>query len=327
MRVLYGIQGTGNGHISRARFIYRYLQKISNDIDILVSGNNYHLNVNIPIKYKPLGLTFYVKNGRIDYLKTVTKFNFIKFYNEQKKIQFKDYDLVITDFEPISAWNAYRYNIPSIHISHQASFINNNVPRTQYKSIIGECIMKYFCPSNQFIGLHYKKYSPNISEPIIDPSITNRSFSELNHVTVYLPWYNDNYLYTFFKVIKDFKFHIFSKNISSKKEIKNICFFPINQYLFSNSLADSYGVICNAGFQTSAEVLSIGKRLLVIPIIGQYEQQCNVVALNEIGIQSIDYLDIKSRIKVINWLKSNPIKLYFSNNVDELLERKINKVM
>ena len=92
MRILYGIQGTGNGHISRARFIYKFLQKISNEIDILVSGNNFHLNVNIPIKYKPDGLTFSVKNGRIDYFKTVTNLNIIKLYTEQKNIPFIEID-------------------------------------------------------------------------------------------------------------------------------------------------------------------------------------------------------------------------------------------
>ena len=37
MRILYGIQGTGNGHISRALEVLPYLKKKAS-VDILISG-------------------------------------------------------------------------------------------------------------------------------------------------------------------------------------------------------------------------------------------------------------------------------------------------
>ena len=55
MKILYGIQGTGNGHISRGRYIYKYLKKISQKIDVLISGNNYNLKTEIPIKFRANG--------------------------------------------------------------------------------------------------------------------------------------------------------------------------------------------------------------------------------------------------------------------------------
>ena len=53
----------------------------------------------------------------------------------------------------------------------------------------------------------------------------------------------------------------------------------------------SFGVICNAGFQTSSEVIYLGKRLIVIPVEGQYEQLCNVAALEKMGICSLSELN------------------------------------
>ena len=41
MKILYAIQGTGNGHLSRARDIIPILQK-KGDVDILVSGTQHH---------------------------------------------------------------------------------------------------------------------------------------------------------------------------------------------------------------------------------------------------------------------------------------------
>ena len=253
MRILYGIQGTGNGHVSRGRFIYQLLKKYSSNIDVLISGDNYSLKPTMPIRYKNKGITFSIKNGKIDYLNTLGNFDLFTSYLEQKEIPFKKYDLIITDFEPITAWGSIRYKIPSIHISHQASFIDSNVPRPKFKNIIGEYVMKYFCPTNDYIGLHYKRYGKNISEPIISEKIQNCVIESGDHITVYLPWYEDDYLYNFFKNFKDLKFHIFSKNIKKINNIENSVFYPIDELNFLDSLRKSYGVICNAGFQTSSD--------------------------------------------------------------------------
>ena len=56
-------------------------------------------------------------------------------------------------------------------------------------------------------------------------------------------------------------------------------------------MSSSKGVICNAGFVTPSEALYLGKRLLVIPLNGQYEQHCNVAALEKIGVLSLNNLN------------------------------------
>ena len=71
----------------------------------------------------------------------------------------------------------------------------------------------------------------------------------------------------------DLQFHVFSKYTQNLNKIGNVTFYPINESGFLESIRKSYGVICNAGFQTSSEVIDLGKRLLVIPIDGQYPVQ------------------------------------------------------
>ena len=58
--------------------------------------------------------------------------------------------------------------------------------------------MKYFCPTGDYIGLHYKKYGSQISEPIISQEIQTCETELKDHITVYLPWYEDEYLCDFF---------------------------------------------------------------------------------------------------------------------------------
>ena len=68
MNILYGIQGTGNGHIAKAPTILSILKKYSSNVDILLSSNNYSLKPSFNIDYKKKGITFFTKNGRINYL-------------------------------------------------------------------------------------------------------------------------------------------------------------------------------------------------------------------------------------------------------------------
>tara|TARA_B100001250_G_C19777434_1_gene780260 strand:+ start:119 stop:1099 length:981 start_codon:yes stop_codon:yes gene_type:complete len=325
MNILYGIQGTGNGHLSRGEFIYNLLQKYSNNIDVLISGDNYSLTPVFPIEYKNKGITFSIKNGKIDYLKTLSSLDLITSFLEQRDIPFKKYDLVITDFEPITAWSSIRYKIPSIHISHQASFLEDSVPRPSSISIMGEYIMKYFCPTNDYIGLHYKQYADNISEPIISKSIQNCSVELKNHITIYLSWYTDDYLIKFFQKIPYLNFHIFSKNVKTDQVHNNCILKPIDQMSFLESMRTSAGVICNAGFQTSSEVIYLGKRLLIIPVGGQYEQLCNVEALKEFGVFTLNELNNNAISVIKKWIDSKPVKINFQNNLEYFLDKKISK--
>ena len=51
MKVLYAIQGTGNGHLSRAEEIVPILNKYV-DATVLVSGNQSQIQSNFEIDYK-----------------------------------------------------------------------------------------------------------------------------------------------------------------------------------------------------------------------------------------------------------------------------------
>ena len=57
---------------------------------------------------------------------------------------------------------------------------------------------------------------------------------------------------------------------------------PIQKDLFEESIRNCHGVISSAGFQTSVESLYLGKKLMVIPTKGQYEQSCNAVSLEKL---------------------------------------------
>ena len=154
MKILYGVQGTGNGHTTRARVMAKaFNQRSDIQVDYLFSGRDKNKYFDMEVfgdfaSYR--GLTFETKGGKISKSATFKSAKLRELYQDIKSICAKDYDLVINDFEPISAWAAKLNKIPSISISHQAAFMHP-VPQ-QPGTLLDKLITRYFAPTD----LHYK---------------------------------------------------------------------------------------------------------------------------------------------------------------------------
>lgn len=292
MKILYAVQATGNGHISRASEILPLLKKYG-QVDIMLSGNNAHLPVNLPIKYKSKGLSlFYQSSGGLHYHRMLKQLNPFRIWKDIKQLPVEQYDLVINDFDFITAMACKWKGAFSIQFGHQASFNYSETPRPSTKSAIGEYVLKNFAPAKLNIGLHFKPYHSNILPPIIKEHIRQAQPSNQGHITIYLAQYGHEEIYRQVKSLTHLKFHIFSSGIKEKKTLHNCQFFPLGKECFSHSMIHAKGIITGGGFETPAEALYLGKKIMIIPINGQYEQSCNAAALKEFGAEVIHEIDI-----------------------------------
>ncbi|MDZ7717222.1 MAG: glycosyltransferase family protein [Balneolaceae bacterium] len=325
MNILYGIQGTGHGHISRAREIIPILSEKAN-VDVLVSGYNCNMKLeNIEVIQKRGISLSYDSEGSVSYLKTALNLKPITFVRDISTMNAQDYDLIISDFEPVTAWASQQKNVFSVALSHQASFISPNSPRPAKKSVIGEQILKHFAPCSAPIGFHFKRYDSYILPPIIRRDVRSLSTKNGDHVTVYLPAFDHQLLLRKFLHIPRVEWHIFSPSCKNSYSVMNVSINPVGNKPFLDSMKTSLGVITGAGFETCAEAMFLGKKLLVIPISNQYEQYCNAAALQQMGVQTIRKID-ESFVSIIkNWVDHTPaVQLSeiadTSNLVDLLLE-------
>ncbi|WP_138431664.1 glycosyltransferase family protein [Fodinibius saliphilus] len=291
MNILYGIQGTGHGHISRAREVLPELQKHA-VVDVMVSGHNNQLSIKEDIKYQKYGISLsYDNNGGIAVLDTLRDFRPIRFLSDVQSVFVTDYDLVISDYEPVSAWAAKLEDVPSIGLSHQASFLSALTPRPPQKSLVAEVLFKHFSPVDYPIGFHFLQYDHFIEPPIIRSAIREVEQCAGNHVTVYLPAYHHKVLQEIFAPFTMVDWHIFSPYCEQYHRKGSTEVHPISHQQFLDSFASCRGVICNAGFETCSEAMYLGKKLLAVPIRNQYEQECNVAALKSIGVETVETLN------------------------------------
>ena len=321
MNILYSIQATGNGHISRAMELLPHLKKYGT-IDIFLSGANSSLPLNAPIKYRSKGLSlFYTCNGTLDYWKLAKSISPLRVMKEVRDLPVEKYDLIINDFECITSLACARKKIPSVNFGHQASFQSVKTPRPDKKNKAGEWILKNYARANQYIGLHFEPYDDFIVNPVIKKEILEAEAVNNGHITVYLPSYCDGQLRKFLSPLKDFQFHVFSHTAKSKTSHENINFIPVNKDEFNRSLISCLGIITGGGFETPAEALYLGKKMIAIPIKGQYEQECNAAALRRLGVKTFDKLDDDFTDTFNNWINdSSTTKVSYKYSTKEIVE-------
>jgi uncharacterized protein (TIGR00661 family) len=199
--------------------------------------------------------------------------------------------------------------------------VSKLTPRPEKKSLMGEMILKHYASAPKNIGLHFEKYDSFIVPPIIKEEIQQAEPVNLGHITVYLPSFDQACLEKAFNSLPEQHFHWFLSEIKFKHTIGNITYYPVNQQDFNQSLISCHGIITGGGFETPAEALYLRKKILSIPILNHYEQECNAAALKKMGVPVVYEVGDDFKLIIENWLNTNdPIPEMKANNINETLQ-------
>jgi len=126
--------------------------------------------------------------------------------------------------------------------------------------------------------------------------------------------------------VPDMCFHIFSKEKKQPVRKGNLLFTPVNNKNFTESLINCEGVITGAGFETPAEALYLGKKLMCLPIRGQYEQHCNTAALEQFSVPVIPAISNDFGTQIKDWLSGPPqTSLSLHQSTANIIERVMEK--
>lgn len=320
MNILYAVQATGNGHISRAMELLPHLKEYG-AVDIFLSGANSTLPMQAPVKYRSRGLSlFYTCKGGLDYWQLMKNFQPMRLRQEIRDLPVEKYDLVINDFEYITAAACAKKKIPSVQFGHQASFQSSHTPRPEKKNPTGEWVLKNYARANRYVGLHFRPYDDFIFPAVVKKDILLAEPADRQYITVYLPSYCEPELRQIFHGLPGFRFEIFSRQTNHPYRDRNLLFMPVDTQLFNQSLIHCTGIITGGGFETPAEALHLGKKIISIPIRSQYEQQCNAAALQEMGVLCLKTIDDTFPDHFEQWI-SNPVhpKADYSHSISQSL--------
>jgi len=303
MKILYGVQGTGNGHLTRSRVMAKHFAEAGADVTYLFSGraqNNYFGMEAFGMKclYRR-GLTFTTDSGKIRYFKTVLDNNLFQMIRDIRKLDVSTFDLIITDFEPITAWAGKLAGKPVLGVGHQFAF-DHQIPLAG-ENPVAKLVMKFFAPAGQGLGLHWHHFNQAILPPIVDTMDLSQD-KVPGKVLVYLPFEDHKAVIQLLQTLTSYEFYLYVPD-ANDEEHGNVHVRKTNLTGFQKDLHDTSAVICNSGFELVSECLQLGTKVLVKPLNGQMEQLSNAAALRELNYGST--MPELNKLTIENWLKEN----------------------
>lgn len=316
MRILYGVQGTGNGHITRARVMLPALKAAGCDVDFVFSGRrkDAYFDMEMFGEYKAFtGFSFHSYQGSVDWFKTVVQAEPFRFLSDLKSLRVKDYDLVLTDFEPLSAWAAKLQGVPSVGLAHQYALCYP-IPGTEDAPLLPQ-ILKSFAPARHYLGVHWAPYDAPIIPPLISMDHQQET-QEDDFILVYLPFEETADVIPWLQQIPQQRFILYRKGEGTIQD-RNVELKPLSRENFPKDLSACSGVICNTGFGLCSEAMVLGKKIYTKALAKQVEQFSNGKILEDLKRAVVfTEFEIESLLK---WLElPNPERAIFPPVADEV---------
>jgi uncharacterized protein (TIGR00661 family) len=300
-KIIYGVAGEGFGHSSRSHMIGQRLLDSGHDVMFVGSRKSLmYLKQYFGERVREIfGLEFAYESGRIDKSETLKR-NLLnlaqgdKLNDELFKEHFEPFgpDLVISDFEPFSAWWAWRKSVPFISIDHEhvLTLCELDHPGQNWfsrltASVITKC---YYVGAVAYVIVNFFKAplridSAVLAPPIVRDAVSKRQVSDDGHILVYTTTGKDkDRLLEIMGGFSSRKFVVYGFNESS--EAGNCVFKERSTQGFLDDLTSCRGVVASAGFSLISECLYLKKKMLLLPVAGQYEQVINAHYMEKLGM-------------------------------------------
>ena len=300
-RIIYAVAGEGYGHSSRAHLVGQRFLEAGHEVMFVASQKA--LQYLRPIYGRRVreifGLSFAYRRGRIDPVETFTR-NLLqgaRAHSLNKRLFRQVYrsfgpDLVITDFEPFTGWWALRNGVPFIsldnehlltvcRLEHRLRHFFPRATATVVTKSFGVGAASYVVTN--FFRAPLKSDRAVLAPPIVRPIVTTLEPSNAGHVVVY--WTTgteETGLRSVLRQFRDQTFHVYGFDKSAR--IDNCVFKQPSTEGFLADLAAARGVVASAGLSLISECMYWRKKMLLLPLAGQYEQIVNAHYFEKFGL-------------------------------------------
>lgn len=293
-RILYGVNGEGFGHSTRSIEIINFLVKQGHQVKVVSFGRGEeNLREHFSVE-KIFGLRFVYQENEVRYLKTIFK-NLMNTPEAVRSLSIlKDLcetfqpQLVISDFEPLTAAIAHLRKLPLLSIDNE-----HVLTKTKYDSPEGYHNERQVAllitrlmvwRAKAYIALSFFACQPTAGKvyvlpPVIRQAVLNLRPEPQDYVIVYLNNEFEGLIETLRRV--DCRFVVYG--FDCHKQSDNLLFKKFNQHEFLSDLSGAKAVIGTAGFSLISESLYLGKPYFALPAGKQFEQALNAYHVKKLG--------------------------------------------
>lgn len=294
-KILYGICGIGNGHFFRQTPVIDYLLEQQHQILFFAYGESYKLlsryENNKLVKIIEVAVPYFIgNNDGLDFVTSAqinSSFDYNKNLNALAEAQrwLGKPDLVLSDYEPVSAQYGYAHGVEVVTIDQQSKFLTGSTPQSINGFNCEDEVMRlrmFFPQAKRLASSFFKVAERNnvtIFPPVYRKSIQNIVREKNNkQFIIYLSsqrGFKQN-LEDIVNVVakREEQFHIFSKDIYQGQLPSNVIIYSHGTQDFEKLLATCSGVISTAGHNLLGECMYLNIPVYAMPL-DLYEQQLN----------------------------------------------------
>lgn len=305
MRIMYGVVGEGMGHAMRSIVLLEELTRRGHEVRIVGSGRAAeYLSKRFPGQVTTItGLTMVYEDNVVKKIKTALKNlkaakgipeNFARYAELARSFS---PEVVVSDFESFAYWFARGQRIPVVSVDnmqiiarckHEKDVIGDD--RAAY--LLAKSIVKAKLPRcNAYLITTFfypppKKKRTTLHPPVLRPVIleAKAKVATKDHVVVYQSGTSHESLEDELKRI-DVPFRVYGlrRGLSAPEVDGNLTHCPFSEDGFIDDLATAKAVIAGGGFTLMGEAVYLGKPMLSVPLVGQFEQVLNASYLAKLG--------------------------------------------
>ena len=314
--ILYGVNGEGAGHSTRAKEVLTHLQKQGHTLHV-ASFDRGLRNLSDAFEVTEIfGFRFAYVNNRVRYKRTIAR-NLVTVPQAAKSVRrLKDLiaawkiDLVITDFEPLTCHVGHRMGIPVISIDNQHCLTNAIVsyPR-QYRrdAAAAKLVTRLMTPHADaylvisFFTAPVKKRNTFLFPPLLRQEILEATPMLGEHVLVYVT----SPAPALGKLLSAVRGRFIAYGFGRDGENGNILYRKPSLEGFMRDLTSAKAVVANSGFSLLTEALHLGKPYLAVPVKHQFEQIFNAHWLQKMNYGA--YWEELNKERVESFLYNLPL--------------------
>jgi uncharacterized protein (TIGR00661 family) len=292
--ILYGVNGEGSGHSTRAKEVISHLQARGHRVHV-ASFDRGLANLRKDFDVTEIfGWRIAYVNNRARLSRTVTK----NLWSSRRAgasarkltalVERAEIHAIITDFEPLSCHVGRRSGLPILAIDNQHILTNTRVAYPKHHradAAAAKLVTRWMVPGadeyfvTSFVPAVVKRPRTSLFAPILRECVLRAKPSAGEHVLVYVT----SPAPALAKLLGSVRCNFIAYGFGREGRDGNIEYRKPSLDRFLSDLVTANAVIANSGFSLVTEALHLGKPYLAIPVKHQYEQDFNAYWVGKLG--------------------------------------------
>ncbi|MEO0322626.1 MAG: glycosyltransferase family protein [Myxococcota bacterium] len=327
--IFYGVAGEGRGHAARAFALVEAL-KHEHEMILYASGHAYemlapvYLGTDVQVYRLPDVAFRYDGEGKLSYLRTgLGNAHYIWRLPQLVRMVLrhmdrKKPDLVLSDFEPVLPRAANEAGIPFLSVDHQHFLLHYDLQGLQpklrnYANFMAPFITAWYQGQAESVvsSFYFPPLKPTTERVtqigvLLRDEVRHAAVTDEGHLVAYVRRDADD---AFLDALRDCGRPVKAYGLGERAPRGSLSFHPIHPVTFIEDLASCTALVTTAGNQLVGESLFLGKPVLALPEVGNFEQEINAHFLVQGGgglkaeLERLSSLDVQRFIDAVPTLR------------------------